>query len=137
VAEEGEGQRRTVNQDDWDRRPWSRTFDLVSAEYGWTDDQILDLTPLRLHRIATAIGLRQEAEFRRLARLQAAATRAVVAAVHGAAGNKKGVKAAEKVELLAPEDTVDDLADRLAPRAEVSTEAVIALLGEPLIPMED
>lgn len=129
--------RRTVNQDDWDRRPWSRSFDLISGEYGWTDEQILDLTPVRLHRITRAILLRQEADFRRLARLQAAATRAVVAAVHGAAGNKKGVKSAEKVELLTPEETVDDLAERLTPRVEVSTEAAIALLGEPLIPMED
>jgi hypothetical protein len=135
-AEERTG-RRTVNQDDWDRHPWSRTFDLISGAYGWTDDQILDLTPLRLHRIAQAIMLREESDFRRLARLQAAATRAVVAAVHGAAGNKKGVKSAEKVELLAPEDTVDDLADKLTPRVEVSTEAAVALLGEPLIPMED
>lgn len=109
----------------------------MSAAYGWTDEQILDLPPVRLHRIAQAITLRQEAEFRRLARLQAAATRAVVAAVHGAAGNKKGVRAAEKLDLLTPEATVDDLAEKLTPRPEVSTEAVIALLGEPLIPMED
>lgn len=110
---------------------------MISAAYGWTDDQILDLTPVRLHRIARAIQLREEAEFRRTARLQSSATRAVVAAVHASVGNKKGVASAEKVELLAPEDTVGDLAERWVPRAEVSTEAAIALLGEPLIPMED
>lgn len=135
MAEKGTGRagRRTLNQDDWDRHPWSRTFDLVSAEYGWTDEQILDLLPTRLRRIAEAITLRNEAEFRRYARLQAAATRSIVAAVHGAQGHKAGVKQAEKIQLIDPEPTVDDL----LPKPEVSTEDALRMFGQPLIPMKE
>lgn len=104
---------------------------MISGEYGWSDDQILDLLPVRLHRIAQAIQLRQEADFRRGARLQAGATRAIVAAIHGAQGHKKGVERAQKLELLEPEPTVDAVAEQITPAREVSAEQVVAMWGPP------
>lgn len=86
---------------------------------------------MRLHRIAQAIQLRQEQDFRRLARLQAGATRAVVKAIHGSQGQKKGVERADRIELLEPEPTVEELAKEIAPPGEVSTEALVAMFGEP------
>ncbi len=38
---------------------WARAFDLVASEYGWSDDQILDLTVARLRQIVQAITVRQ------------------------------------------------------------------------------
>jgi hypothetical protein len=137
----------TVNQDDWQRRPWSRMFDLVSAEYGWTDSQILDLTPVRLHRIAEAIDLRRTADHRERAKLLEGSTRAVVAAIAASVGDKSGAKKAEKLTLLTAEAVVSAAtaagagpdaapAARQAPRMP-STEKALALFGQPLIPMED
>lgn len=57
--------------------------------------------------------------------------RAIVAAVHGSQGQKKGVKAAERIELLKPEPTVEEIAEEITPRAEVSTEQVVAMWGPP------
>lgn len=39
----------------WAARPFARTFDLISAEYGWTDDQILDLPLVRMRQIREVI----------------------------------------------------------------------------------
>ena len=77
--------------------------------------------------------MRQEADFRRYARLQAASTRAIAAAVHGAAGHKKGVTEAAKLELVDPEPLVGDA----APKSEVSTEAALRMFGQPMIPMKE
>lgn len=39
-------------------------MDLISSEYGWSDDQILDLTLARLRQITTAIQQRRYLEHR-------------------------------------------------------------------------
>lgn len=37
----------------------TKAFDLISAEYGWSDDVILDLTLRRIRQIVSAISQRQ------------------------------------------------------------------------------
>lgn len=56
-----------LEEEAWQRRPFARTFDLLSSEYGWTDDQILDLTMPRLRQVRDVIIERQrEQRYRRL-----------------------------------------------------------------------
>lgn len=40
-------------------RPFARTFDLISSAYGWTDDQVLDLTMSRIRQTREVIWERQ------------------------------------------------------------------------------
>ena len=48
----------------WAARPFARTFDLISSEYGWTDQTILDLTLGRFRQIRDVLFERR-AEDRR------------------------------------------------------------------------
>jgi hypothetical protein len=84
----------------WLKHPFARTFDLLSAEYGWTDDQILDLTLTRMRQC-------REICFQRLAErrdweidLAEAVTKQLVMHVRAAAGDRRASKAANKVRLF-------------------------------------
>jgi hypothetical protein len=79
---------------------WARTFDLVSAEYGWSMDQFLDLTLPQVLRCRKSIFSRRRADHERQASLLEAAVKHVVANVHAAAGSKHGSDAAGKVNFL-------------------------------------
>lgn len=49
-------------------RPFARSFDLIAQNYGWTDDQILDLTLSRMRQIRDVIWERQGEERRLMLR---------------------------------------------------------------------
>ena len=51
--------------DAWAERPFARTFDLISSQYGWTDSTILDLTIGRFRQIRDILFQRQAEEQRR------------------------------------------------------------------------
>lgn len=96
-------------------------FDLVSKEYGWTDEQIMDLPLVRLRQITAAINRRNYWEQRREQNLTSWMTRQLASFI--AAGymtdgksENKALKAAqmlafdeiERLQLLAAEHMVDD-----------------------------
>jgi hypothetical protein len=85
-------------QQNWERRPFARTFDLISAEYGWTDEQILDLTMERIAQVREVIW-----ERRRIERHRDLVAREVelktLASFIAAGPSKGGVKAAQKIRL--------------------------------------
>jgi hypothetical protein len=84
---------------------------LISTEYGWTDEQILDLPLARFHQIQDLIISRRRAEREQQVRLVELQTRYLVSAF-------SGKKAADAVTFLPPEPrqrvlpTVDDLTAR-------------------------
>ena len=43
---------------------FSSAFDLISSEYGWHDDQILDLTLARMQQIVSTISIRTQSASR-------------------------------------------------------------------------
>lgn len=88
---------------DWGERPFARTFDLISAEYGWTDDQILDLTLPRMRQIREVILIRDDSKWRREVSLEETKVRHIVGATHAAAGNVKGARAATEIAFIEPE----------------------------------
>jgi hypothetical protein len=108
---------------DWLKRPFRRTFDLISSEYGWTDGQILDLTLGRIREVRDLILTRRSEQFDRDVRLEEAKLRILAGAVHGAAGNKAGVSAASSIELI------DRSKQPKKPSDLPSTEAVMAAVG--------
>lgn len=103
---------------DWEERPFARTFDLISAEYGWTDEQILDLTLARMRQIREVIGIRQSVDLRSRVRLEEAKVQQLVAATHAAAGNKKGAKAASAIRFLP--DTEEERKAKVISTAEAT-----------------
>lgn len=84
----------------WVERPWAATLDLIASEYGWTDDQILDLTLARVRQIREVILARRDAEFRRNVTLEEVKVRHLVSATFAAANNKKGAAAGAAIELF-------------------------------------
>lgn len=85
----------------WQRRPFARTFDLISSEYGWSDDQILDLTMARMRQVREVIMERQ-GEARRQALADKQNELQILASfIASSAGHKDGVAAAKKISLLA------------------------------------
>lgn len=81
----------------WHDRPFARSFDLISNNYGWTDDQILDLTLQRMRQIREVIFERR-AEARRLDLRDKESELRILASYM--AQNKKAAKQAEKITLL-------------------------------------
>lgn len=103
-------------------RPWAATFDLISSEYGWSDERILDLTLGRMRQIREVIMSRRDADWRRQVHLEEAKLRHLVAATMAAANNRKGAAQAGEITLIEP--TEDEAAavkkDRVASTAAVS-----------------
>lgn len=87
----------------WKQRPFARTFDLLSSQYGWTDDQILDLTMARMRQAREVIWERQAEENRRDLSVREIELRTLASYIAGAAGHKQGVKDAGKIRLLPAE----------------------------------
>ena len=83
----------------WSNRPYARTFDLISSQYGWTDSQILDLTLSRLRQVRDVIFERQREEKRDATAARETDLQVLVGAIHAANGNASGAKAAAKLEL--------------------------------------
>lgn len=81
-------------ESDWQLRPWARTFDLISSEYGWTDGQILELTLARLRQIRDVINVRRQEQLDQRLTYKEIEVRAITSAIHAAAGNRRGVSAA-------------------------------------------
>lgn len=88
-------------------------FDLISSEYGWTDDQILDLTLQRV-RIAVekiAERRRKEDEFRLL--IAERITQSVIGAMVGLATSRRSgkqlMKLARSLRFFDREGEEDDL----------------------------
>lgn len=104
----------------WLRRPFARTFDLLSSEYGWTDSQILDLTLQRMRQCREVALERIDEERRRELRVREMEVRHLASMVAGAAGWKQGVSAARRIQLF--ERRKEDM-------ALPSTERVVRLLG--------
>lgn len=87
----------------WKARPFARTFDLIAAEYGWTDDQILDLTMQRMAQIRSVIWERQDEEHRKMLSVKEVELRTLASYIAASAGNEKGVKSAAQITLVPPE----------------------------------
>jgi hypothetical protein len=105
------------------KRPFTRTFDLISSEYGWTDDQILDLTLTRIRQVREVILTRQGETREQDLTVEERKLQALVGAIHAAAGNKKGAAAAQEIRLF-------ERSDGQKPQREVPrTEAVLAQFG--------
>lgn len=90
--------------DAWRRRPFARTFDLLSSEYGWTDDQILDLTLERLRQVREVVVERHGEEERHRLRLKEQELQVLCSYIAGSAGHKDGVSSAARIRLLKPPD---------------------------------
>lgn len=89
-------------RDAWTARPFARTFDLIAKNYGWTDDQILDLTLVRMRQIREVI-FEREAETRRQS-LSDKETELRILASYTARSNE-ALKSAQRIALLArPKD---------------------------------
>lgn len=87
----------------WRRRPFARTFDLIASSYGWTDDQILDLTMARLRQVREVIWERQAEDWRRDLTVREVELRTLASFIAGAAGNRAGVREAAAIRLLPDE----------------------------------
>lgn len=81
----------------WESRPFARTFDLIARTYGWTDDQILDLTLTRMRQVREVI-LEAEAEKRRQRLLDRQTDLRIVTTF--LAQSEKTLKQAQKITLL-------------------------------------
>lgn len=86
-------------RESWERRPFARTFDLISSEYGWTDDQILDLTMQRINQTRSVIWERRKQERARDLEVREIELRTLATHISAGAGHKEGLKAAEKISL--------------------------------------
>lgn len=76
------------------------SFDLISSRYGWTDEQILDLTPARFRQLRSVILAAQKAETIGRIGLLERAVKELVLHIRQAAGDKKADKAAGAVRFL-------------------------------------
>lgn len=94
-----------AERSDWVDRPWAATFDLIASEYGWTDEQILDLTLARMRQIREVVLRRRDAEFRKTVRLEEIKVRHLVSATFAAARNKKGAQQAASIEFMERDET--------------------------------
>lgn len=87
----------------WARRPFARTFDLLASQYGWTDEEILDLTMSRMRQAREIIWEREAEERRRDLTVRETELRTLTSFIAGAAGWKAGQKSAAKIRLLPSE----------------------------------
>lgn len=87
----------------WEDRPFARTFDLIAGEYGWTDEQILNLTLGRMRQIREIIWERTDQDRRRELRVREVELQTLASYIAGAGGNKEGVKSAQRIRLVPPE----------------------------------
>lgn len=69
---------------------------MISSEYGWTDGQILDLTLARLRQIRDVIQKKHQELLKERLTYKEIEVRALLGAIHSAAGNKKGAAASQK-----------------------------------------
>lgn len=86
----------------WKERPFARSFDLIAGEYGWTDDQILDLTLGRMRQIREVIWERQEQDRRRELRVREIELQTLASYIAASGGSKEGVRSASKIRLVPP-----------------------------------
>lgn len=87
----------------WKRRPFARSLDLIAAQYGWTDDQILDLTMQRMAQIRQVIWERQAEDRRKELSVREVELRTLASYIAASAGNKAGMEAAKRITLQPPE----------------------------------
>lgn len=87
----------------WRRRPFARTFDLIASQYGWTDEEILDLTMARMRQVREVIWERQAEDRRNDLTVREIELRTLAGYIAGAAGDKQGVKNAAKIRLVPPD----------------------------------
>jgi len=99
--------------------PWSERFDLIASEYGWTDDQILDLTPARLRLVSEAVGRRLFRESGHRAMLSELHAKAIVNGLAGLAQSKKGSKGIQKYAKSLRFWTRDDEVEELPSTASI------------------
>lgn len=93
-------QQAEASKSGWVRRPFARTFDLLSSQYGWTDDQILDLTLGRMRQARDVALERLDEDWKQDLRVREQELRWICGTVAASMGNKKGVKAAARIELF-------------------------------------
>lgn len=94
---------------------YARAYDLISTEYGWTDEAIGDLTLLRLRQITASIEMRKWAEFRKVQALTTWQTRTLAtftAAGYMTDGENPAVEAAGRI-------AYDELEEALLEEAEI------------------
>lgn len=92
-------------------------FDLISKEYGWTDEVILDLTIGRLRQIEDVIGERhRERELSRLYTREAE-LRIIAECIAAGSGSAENMSAARSIQLFPRPDEVTS-GDRPLPSFE-------------------
>lgn len=112
----------------------ARTFDLISREYHWTDEQILDLTVARFAQINWVLSDRVQAEDRRERQLLSWQTQALAHQLANLSMSEKGGKAmhglASKMTLALPGEGGSDNSDVGVQSRELPrTEQVALMLG--------
>lgn len=113
-----------MEREGWSGRPFARTFDLISQNYGWTDEEILNLTLLRMRQVRDVIWERL-AEERRTAKRDRETELRILASY--SAQSPQAQKQAQKITLLKrPKE---------AP-VVVSTERAMSLFGTDTTPPE-
>lgn len=80
----------------WVRHPLGATFDLISSEYGWTDDQILDLTMSRMRMVQEVILMRRNEELFLMGQLAEAHAVAIVGAMPSLAHDPRSGRSIQK-----------------------------------------
>ncbi|MDL5159400.1 hypothetical protein [Actinomycetospora termitidis] len=95
----------------------------MQGRYGWSDEQVLALTPARLRQLRSVILAERREEHTLQVTLAERMTRELVAHVRAAAGDKGAAKAAAKVSFLSARRATP------GPKQLPSTEAVIRRFG--------
>lgn len=112
----------------WEQRPFARTFDLIAEQYGWTDDQILDLTMERIAQVREVIWERKRIERHRDLVVREAELRILTQFI--AAGQQKDpAKAAASVRLRPDEVDPDTGQKAIDPSTLPSTASVMRMFG--------
>lgn len=88
----------------WSVRPFARTFDLISSEYGWTDDQILQLTIGRFRQVRDVLMERSQEERRERLQEKEMEVRALAQFM---ARSNKALAAARTLQFLVPPEGAD------------------------------
>jgi hypothetical protein len=88
----------------WLRRPFARTFDRISAAYGWTDDQILDLPFGRVRQVHDVIVEREGEQQHLDLMIRSVELRTLCQYVAAAGGGQKLLDTARAVSLLPDEE---------------------------------
>lgn len=88
-----------LEKEAWAGRPFARTFDLISSQYGWCDEQVLDLTLGRFRQIRDVIFERQAEERRKTLQLEETKVKTLAQFL---ARSAKAEKAARSISFLEP-----------------------------------